>query len=224
MSYSYFRISVVILILVSLESLDLGWQRLLRGNRWGTCPTLIHLPTLPHHALAAAVGALRTICSFGHRILTTWATTLARDTRLETWAVVVAIMSCEVGIEGGVVEMIIVPVRVKCSIFWTVRSFRTGVGPSGRGGRACVSCIRCGCRKWGHSSLISGWDISSVCSGLENEDDVRLVGGNCYVVNWNSEGKKEVMMDVLLQIRCGKNSGVPSKDKILKISNNKNRA
>ena len=184
-----FRIDVIRLILV-LESLDLRRQSLLRWDRWATRPALVHFSTLSHHTFAATICAFGSVSSFGHWVLTSRPTTLAGNPRLESWTVVVSIMSCEVRIEGRVVKMIIVPVRIKCSIFWTVGSFRAGVRPSGRGGRVCVSCIRCGRRKWRHSSLISGWDISSVCSSLENEDDVRLVGGNCCVVNWNSEGKK----------------------------------
>ena len=124
-------------------SLDLGGP----GGRGGG-PSLVDLPTLSHHTLAAAVGALRSVRSFGHLILTARPTALARHSRLESWTVVVSIMSGEViRIEGRVV--IIVPVRVKRSVFRAVGSFRASrVRPSRRGGRVrCVSCFRCGRRK-----------------------------------------------------------------------------
>lgn len=67
-------------------------------------PRGVHLPALPHHALAGAVRALRPVRGLRHRVLATWTSTLTGHPRRVAGAVVVPVVEravVEVGIGGG---------------------------------------------------------------------------------------------------------------------------
>ena len=136
----------------------------------------LSLPALSHHTLAAAVGALRPVRRLGEQVPAARPGTLP-DTLPGHRRVVVPVMTGQQqpGVGGEV----------------------RGVAVVSGGGRVGASCIRCGrewsWRKWRDSRLISGWDISSVCSRLENEDDVRQPGqSNSPIVNIREQPTRNI--------------------------------
>ena len=111
-------------------------------------PGRVHLSTLPHHALAGTVGALRPVRRLRHRILTSRPSALTGNPGRVAGTVVVPVVGALV--VEGVVEVGIGGSQV--GRLWTEGSLWTWVGLSRRqGGRwrrvSCVTRVRASLRK-----------------------------------------------------------------------------